>query len=186
MIIKALELTHFGGLAKVLIQQPIENGVSQSLDTRYALTMQYSTAELKICKMEQRTDSETGLRYSEISEYPVIDFVLDHPFGSFREFIAWRTSIWNLAVFRSLEIWKTLPLEKIERSLGELSADAKMSLKGKLGAGNMRYFEKDKNGNWVYNKFKETKYENIFKPFDENAIKLCKIRARAKNGISKH
>jgi hypothetical protein len=180
MIIKVLELTHFGGLAKVLIHQPTENGALKSSDTHSTLTMQYLTLELKSCAKEQRRDSETGLTYNEISERPLINFELEYPFSNERENIFWRTSIWNLAVYRSLEIWKSLPNNKIEKSIGTLSDSAKKSLKGKLGAGNKHYFKKDENGNWTFIKFKETKYESVFKPFSESAINICKNRARGK------
>jgi hypothetical protein len=69
---------------------------------------------------------------------------------------------------------------KIENSLGLLSDDAKKSLKGKLGAGNKKYFEKDGNENWAFIKFKETKHEIIFRSYGEKAIEICRNRARKK------
>lgn len=178
MTIKALELTHFGGLAKVLIQQPTENGALRNSDTPYALTIQYLTIELRSCVKEQKRDSETGFTYYEIMENPIINFDLDHPFGYHKEHIFWRTSIWNLAVYRSLEIWESLPGSKLEKSIGTLSDFAKKSLNGKLGVGNKKYFEKNENENWTFLKFKETKHESIFRPFSERTIEICRNRAR--------
>lgn len=142
--------------------------------------MQYLRVELKSCVKEQLKDSETGLIYNEIVEKPLIKFDLEHPFGNHNENIYWRTSIWNLAVYRSLEIWKSLPNIKIEKSIGTLSEFAQKSLKGKLGSGNKKYFQKEHNGNWAFIQFKENKYENIFKPFSDNAISICRSRARRK------
>lgn len=138
------------------------------------------TLELRNCVKERQKDSETGITYEEIVEIPIINFDLEQPFGYHQESITWRTSIWNLAVYRSLEIWKSLSNSKIEKSLGTLSDYAKKSLKGKLGAGNKKYFEKTDNKNWVFIKFKETKYENVFRPFSKEAIEICKRRARNK------
>lgn len=180
MIIKALELTYFGGLAKVLIPQQTENGVLRNSDTLYPLTIKFLTIELKSCVKDRQRDTETGIVYDQTKEYPIIDFDLEHPFGNHKERIAWRTSIWNLAVYRSLEIWKLLPNSKIEKSLGVLTDYAKKSLKGKLGAGNKKNFEKVDNQYWQLKSFKVTKYENIFQPFSDKAIEICKQRARKK------
>jgi hypothetical protein len=142
--------------------------------------MQYLTQELKICVKEKRSDIESGFGYEELIEKPIINFETDHPFGFHKEHIVWRTSVWNLAINRNFEIWKTLSTTKLENSIGELTDYAKKSLKGKLGAGNKKYFEKDKSNKWTFIKFKETKYENVFKPFSDQAIGKCRERARGK------
>ena len=45
--------------------------------------------------------------------------------------IFWRQKTWDLAIYRSMEIWRKIPANKLENSIGELTTLAKRSLSGK-------------------------------------------------------
>ena len=92
--------------------------------------------------------------------------------------IFWRQKTWDLAIYRSMEIWRKIPANKLENSIGELTTLAKRSLSGKMGTANGKYFEKDKNNNWNFIKSKEAKYEKVFLPLSEEAIMKCRERAK--------
>ncbi len=174
----ALELTLFGGLAKVLTAQRTEDGVSKGLATHSLLKMRYLKQELKIY-IDQVVEDEEGHDMVVMKRYPII--ILDEagqPLGIHG--IAWRETIWNSAVYRSLEIWKKLPKDKLENSLGKLTSFAKKSLNGKLGANNKNYLKKDGQNNWVFIAFKQTIHDKAFQPFSEKAIIECRKRAKAK------
>lgn len=110
----------------------------------------------------------------------LVDFDVDHPNSNEKELLEWRDTIWNFAVYRSLEIWKKLPMDKIENSLGTLTKFGQNSLKGKLGSANNKFFKKANNGNWEYITFKQTSHQKEFSPFTNEAIEFCKKRARAR------
>lgn len=189
MIITVSELTHFGGLAKVLTRQQTENGALSNTATLSPLTTQYSkqklqiwkseNAVLKILTIESFRDEDTGQFYKEICDKPIIDFEMDLPFGYFSENIAWRTTIWDFAIHRSLEIWPKMSKLSLERSLGGLTPAANKSLSGKLGSGNRKHFKKSDNDIWEFLSFKTSKYHKTFKPFTEEAKQKCQTRARA-------
>tara|TARA_R110002049_G_scaffold285934_1_gene467471 strand:+ start:158 stop:577 length:420 start_codon:yes stop_codon:yes gene_type:complete len=92
--------------------------------------------------------------------------------------IFWRQKTWDLAIYRSMEIWRKIPANKLENSIGELTTLAKRSLSGKMGTANGKYFKKDKNNNWNFIKPKEAKYEKVFLPLSEEAIMKCRERAK--------
>ncbi|WP_299065519.1 hypothetical protein [uncultured Polaribacter sp.] len=92
--------------------------------------------------------------------------------------IFWRQKTWDLAIYRSMEIWRKIPANKLENSIGELTALAKRSLSGKMGTANGKYFKKDKDNNWNFIKPKEAKYEKVFLPLSEEAIMKCRERAK--------
>jgi hypothetical protein len=92
--------------------------------------------------------------------------------------IFWRQKTWDLAIYRSMEIWKKIPANKLENSIGELTTLAKRSLSGKMGTANGKYFNKDKNNNWNFIKPREAKYEKVFLPLSEEAIMKCRERAK--------
>lgn len=92
--------------------------------------------------------------------------------------IFWRQKTWDLAIYRSMEIWRKIPANKLENSIGELTNLAKRSLSGKMGTANGKYFKKDKNNNWNFIKPKEAKYEKVFLPLSEEAIMKCRERAK--------
>jgi len=130
--------------------------------------------------LELVENAEINEIHKQIIENPIISFDTDHPFGFHSNYIAWRTTIWNFAVHRSLEIWNKLPVTKIENSLGSLSEFARKSLKGKLGAHNGKSFKKDENSIWTHLQFKQTSADKAFKSFSHKAIETCKKRARTK------
>lgn len=92
--------------------------------------------------------------------------------------IFWRLKTWDLAIYRSMEIWRKIPANKLENSIGELTTLAKRSLSGKMGTANGKYFKKDRNNNWNFIKSKEAKYEKVFFPLSEEAIMKCRERAK--------
>ena len=92
--------------------------------------------------------------------------------------IFWRLKTWDLAIYRSMEIWRKIPANKLENSIGELTTLAKRSLSGKMGTANGKYFKKDRNNNWNFIKSKEANYEKVFFPLSEEAIMKCRERAK--------
>ena len=133
------------------------------------------TPKLKICKKERRFDL-----YLEEYVYVIeskgfdkyqVEVIRNEPN------IFWRQNIWNLLIYRSMEIWKKIPNKKIENSIGTLTPQAKKSLSGKMGVANNKYFKKVDN-NWIYFSPKENKYFKPFEPLSDNAILKCKERAK--------
>lgn len=94
------------------------------------------------------------------------------------ENIDWAHSVWNFALFRSLEIWKELDFDQISRSLGGVTKYAQRSLSGKLGSGNGKYYKRNEKGKWVFIYIKQTHIYKEFKPLTDKAIGLCQLRAR--------
>ena len=141
MIIETSELIHFGGLVKVLTQKPTVNGQLKNSDNPCRLTTNYSIPKLKIYKKVKRYDliNEEYILISEsvpVNTYKV-EVIHNEPN------IFWRQKMWDLAIYRSLEIWKKIPSARIDKSIGELTELARKSLGGKLVVANGTYFKKD-------------------------------------------
>jgi hypothetical protein len=171
------ELTLFGGLAKVLIAPKTGGGALNTLATPLPWTSQYLKPELKICRLERLKD-EDGEYYDGTVEYPFHQFEnIGIPSHSAYHY-GWIETVWNFAVYRSLEIWRVLPVQKIQASLGGVTVFGAKSLQGKLGNANRRLLRKRLDGSWEFLNFKQTKHDRAFKPFSEEAIMLCKQRAK--------
>ena len=141
--------------------------------------MNYLIPKLRILKKEkiQRTPNDFLLEEYEIITEKISKYgvkVLHNEPNIF-----WRQKTWDLAIYRSMEIWKTIPSNKIESSIGKLTTLAKRSLSGKMGTANGKYFKKDKNNNWNFMKPKEFKYEKVFLPLSDEAIMKCRERAKS-------
>jgi len=116
--------------------------------------------------------------FSEISRAPIIEPIADlYDYIPDSNIIAWRDTIWKYAFIRSLEIWKTLPKDKIETSLGGVTNIGMKSLAGKLDKENGKSCRKLDQNKWTFIKFIETSKAK-FKPLSERAIAECKKRAR--------
>ena len=140
------------------------------------MTTNYSIPKLKIYKKVKRYDliNEEYILISEsvpVNTYKV-EVIHNEPN------IFWRQKMWDLAIYRSLEIWKKIPSARIDKSIGELTELARKSLGGKLGVANGTYFKKDAEKNWIFLKWKEEKSTKPFLPLSENAVKKCKERAK--------
>lgn len=178
MITENLELTQFGGLVKVRIPKQIKSGLLTDLDSPYLLTTQYLTPRLKVYRKVRRFEEYTGRGYDNIEWFPISNYKIR---GAIEyEYVPWRTTIWNISIFRSLEIWKRIPTKRIFDSIGVLTIYGKRSINGKLGNANNKYFEKDENGNWIFIQWKNYKNDKFFTPLTEEAILKCKERARKK------
>lgn len=132
--------------------------------------------ELKICKRVKKYDFDLEEYYTDIASEPVSNFKVNNLNNDINIF--WRQKMWDVAIYRSMEVWKKMPIHKIEDSLGKLTNLAKKSLAGKLGNANKRFFAKDESKNWIFIKWKEQNNEKAFLQFNENAVIACKIRAK--------
>lgn len=130
--------------------------------------------ELKIYTKERRYDYDFGKYHYILESEPISNYNVKVIANETNIF--WRQKIWSIAFYRSMEIWKKIPANKVGNSIGELTILAQRSLSGIIGLGNGKYFTKDKNNNWNYIKWKERKYEKVFLPLSENAIQKCKER----------
>ncbi len=145
--------------------------------------MRYWKKELKVYKLVDKKDEETGERYKVQEPMVLLEEDFDQERDSFRYDLEWRVALWTFALNRSLEIWEKLSSKKIEAGLGNLTPLSKRSLSGKLGAGNGKFFIKE-NDDWMHIKAKEYKYLPAFRLFSLEAIDICRNRARSKfNGL---
>jgi hypothetical protein len=131
---------------------------------------------IKIYKKERTYDYNFKEYIYEIKSEPLSKYKLEVIHNEPNIF--WRQKTWDLVIYRSMEIWKKIPANKIESSIGKLTALAKRSLNGKMGTANGKYFRKDENNNWNFIKSKEVKYEKVFLPLSEEAIMKCRERAK--------
>lgn len=131
--------------------------------------------KLKVYKKVRRHDEFTGRAFENIEWLPISNFKIQG--GSEYEYVPWRSKVWNLSIYRSLEIWKRIPSEKIFDSIGNLSLYGKRSINGKLGSANNKYFKKE-DGKWVFIQWKNYKNDNFFTPFSDDEISKCKERAK--------
>ncbi|MBA5630539.1 hypothetical protein [Moheibacter lacus] len=134
--------------------------------------------KLRVYKKVRRFDEFTGRGFDNIEWIPISNFKIKD--GSEYEYVPWRSTIWNISVYRSLEIWKKIPSKKVFDSIGDLSIYGRRSINGKLGNANNKYFEKDNNGNWTFIQWKNYKNDKFFTPLTEEAILKCKERAKKK------
>ncbi|WP_336702927.1 hypothetical protein [Chryseobacterium indologenes] len=141
--------------------------------------MNYLTPRLKIYKKVKRFNLVDEKYFDNIEAEPISNFPI--PIVKNEINIFWRQKTWDMAIYRSMEIWKKIPAEKIEASIGTLTIIAKRSLSGKLGNANNIYFMKDHKNNWVYIKEKEHKNEKFYVPLSLEAIEKCKLRAKQFN-----
>ncbi|MDC8099679.1 hypothetical protein [Chryseobacterium rhizosphaerae] len=141
--------------------------------------MNYLTPRLKIYKKVKRFNLVDEKYFDNIEAEPISNFPI--PILKNEINIFWRQKIWDMAIYRSMEIWKKIPAEKIEASIGTLTVIGKRSLSGKLGNANNIYFMKDHKNNWVYIKEKEHKNEKFYVPLSLEAIEKCKLRAKQFN-----
>lgn len=132
--------------------------------------------KLKICTEVKRYSLEFETHFKQVESEPISKYGISVIRGEKNVF--WRIKVWDLAIYRSLEIYKKIPADRIESSIGTLTKTAKMSLSGKLGSANNKFFEKDDDNNWLFIKWKDLKYEHTFLPLNGNAILMCKKRAR--------
>lgn len=134
--------------------------------------------KLKVYKKVKRYDEFNLRGYDNIEWIPISNYKIKE--ASEYEYVPWRSKIWNISIYRSLEIWKKIPTKKIFDSLGDLTVYGKRSINGKLGNANNKYFKKDQYNNWVFVEWKNYKNDNFFTPLSEFAILKCKERAKQK------
>lgn len=173
-----LELIVFGGLVKVLTHRQTEPGASTTTVTRFPYSAMYLKQKLRTCLREKVKDSY-GDWYPDVVEYPLLDAAPDSGSTTMAHWLMWRNDMWELSLQRSLEIWQVLPPNKIEASLGGLTAAARQSLYGKLGSRKRDYFVRHANGDWEFGKFKRINGKNFFKPLSGSAVRLCRARAKS-------
>ena len=137
--------------------------------------------KLKIYKKVKKLNFETEQYYFNIEpdEITSQNFPITIDRGIIDIF--WRSKIWDIAIFRSMEIWKKIPSKKMENSIGKLTQNGKRSLSGKIGLANNKYFVKDDDKNWIQIKTRNLKNERAFFPLSEYANQKCKERTKKKS-----
>lgn len=107
----------------------------------------FDNPRLKIYKKVKRLNLVDEKYFDNIEAEPISNFPI--PIVKNEINIFWRQKIWDMCIYRSMEIWKKIPAEKIKASIGTLTVIGKRSLSGKLGNANNIYFIKDHKNNWV-------------------------------------